>query len=255
MVWLLPAPVRVAPVATTGLVLASIVRTGPRRTKLAPPASARLRLVHDVLVGHVAVGEDDPVDLLGREDPVELVLRDDRDARRVERTGELRRVATPGDAGDLGRREGDDLDARVVAVDDVEVVEVAPGGPHDHDLRAVHGSSAPPGRRGNAGAGAGCARARARRRRRRTSRFRPGPGGRPVRRVSRSRQAGGKSRAARPDRDVRAGPGRREDRPIGSRPAAGATLAFTRHPTGGPAGVTGTRGLGLDSSSMKGKQP
>ncbi len=40
---------------------------------------------------------------------------------------------------DLGGREGDHLDAGVVAVDDVEVVEVAPRGAHDHDLRAVQG--------------------------------------------------------------------------------------------------------------------
>jgi hypothetical protein len=42
VVWLLPAPVRVAPVATTGLVLLIMVLTGPRSTKFAPPASTRL---------------------------------------------------------------------------------------------------------------------------------------------------------------------------------------------------------------------
>jgi len=96
-------------------------------------------LVHHELVGHVAVGEDDPVDLLAGEDLLQLGLRDDVDAVRVERPGELRRVPTVIDPGNLGGREGDNLDAGVVAVDDVEVVEVAPGGAHDHDLCAVHG--------------------------------------------------------------------------------------------------------------------
>ncbi len=96
-------------------------------------------LVHHELVGDVAVGEYDPVDLLAREDAFEIGLRDDVDAVRVEGPGELRRVAPVIDPGDLGGRERDDLDRWVVAIDDVEVVEVAPGGAHDDYLRAVHG--------------------------------------------------------------------------------------------------------------------
>jgi hypothetical protein len=109
---------------------------------LLPAPAARQHaagLVHHELVGHVAVCEDDPVDLLAREDPFELRLRDDVDAVRVERTRELRRVAPAIDPGNLGRRERDDLDVGVVSVHDVEVMEIAPCRAHDHDLQAVHG--------------------------------------------------------------------------------------------------------------------
>ena len=41
VVWLLPAPVRVAQTATTGLRLRSMVRSGPSRVKSAPAASTR----------------------------------------------------------------------------------------------------------------------------------------------------------------------------------------------------------------------
>jgi len=95
--------------------------------------------VHHELVGHVAVGENDPVDLLAGEDSLELGLRHDVDAVGVERPGERRRVAPVIDPGDLGGRERDDLDAWVVSIDDVEVVEVAPRRAHDDNLRAVHG--------------------------------------------------------------------------------------------------------------------
>ena len=66
------------------------------------------------------------------------LLGDDRDARRIEGTGELGRVAAVGDARDLRRGEGDDLDVGIVSVDDVEVMEVAPRGAHDDDSPAVH---------------------------------------------------------------------------------------------------------------------
>ena len=179
---------------------------GPQEHEVGPAGERPTGLVHHVLVGDVAVGEDDAVDRLAGEDLLEVVLGDDGDPGRVEGPGELGRVAPVGDAGDLGGREGDDLHGGVVAIDDVEVMEVAPGGPHDHDLRAVHGSSAPPGRRGErsrpvaigapgrADDGVG-GRAGSR----------PGPGGRPIQRVSGARQAAGKGRAARPRRDVRAG--------------------------------------------------
>jgi len=41
LVWLLPAPVRTAHTATTGLLLGSIVASGPSRVKSAPAASTR----------------------------------------------------------------------------------------------------------------------------------------------------------------------------------------------------------------------
>jgi hypothetical protein len=82
--------------------------------------------MHDRLVADVAVREHDLVDPLVGDEPLELRLGMDRDAGRVARPGQLRRVAAVGDAGDLGGGERDDLGRGIVAVDDVEVVEVLP---------------------------------------------------------------------------------------------------------------------------------
>ena len=91
VVWLLPEPVRTAQTETTGLRLLIIVSPGPRRTKLAPAAMDLGGLVHDVLVGDVAVGEDDLVDLVVGDELVELGLGVDGDALGVELAGQLRR--------------------------------------------------------------------------------------------------------------------------------------------------------------------
>jgi hypothetical protein len=81
----------------------------------------------------VRVREHDLVDAMAPHDVRELFLGDDRDAVGVVRAGERRRIRAVGDPRDLGRRERDHLDVRVVAVHHVEVVEVAPSGAHDHD--------------------------------------------------------------------------------------------------------------------------
>ena len=63
----------------------------------------------------------------------ELRLRADGNAAGVARAGQLGRVPTVVDAGDLGGGERHHLDVGVVAVHDVEVMEVAPTGAHDDD--------------------------------------------------------------------------------------------------------------------------
>ena len=55
---------------------------------------------------------------------------------RVQRAGELGRVGAAVDVGDLRRRERDHLDAGVVPVHQVEVVEVAARGAEDDDAFA-----------------------------------------------------------------------------------------------------------------------
>ena len=81
------------------------------RTKSAPAAMTREAEVHDLGVGEVGVGEHHGVDPLARDERLELRLVDDRDAVRVQRAGELGRVGASVDVGDLGRGEGDHLDA------------------------------------------------------------------------------------------------------------------------------------------------
>jgi hypothetical protein len=89
--------------------------------------------VHDVLVRHVAVGEDDLLDAMRAAPGLELLLGNDGNAVGIEGAGERGRITTPGDAGDLCCGEGDHLDGGIVAIDHVEVVEVAAGRSHDHD--------------------------------------------------------------------------------------------------------------------------
>jgi hypothetical protein len=96
------------------------------------------RGVHDVLVADVAVGEHHGVGALVADHPLELLLGDDGDAGRVARAGQRRRVVTVGDPGDLRRGERHHPDRGVVAVDGVEIVEVAACRTHDHD--AFHGA-------------------------------------------------------------------------------------------------------------------
>jgi hypothetical protein len=100
-------------------------------------------------VGDVAVGEHHFVHAVLPTDRLELGLVDDGDALGIERTGQGRGVAAVGDTGDLGRGEGHHLGGGIVPIRDVEVVEVAAGGPHDdHSFDVV--SHEPSSRRNDA---------------------------------------------------------------------------------------------------------
>jgi hypothetical protein len=90
--------------------------------------------VHHVLVRHVRVGEHDLVYVEVRDQPAQVFLGVDGDAIWIGGPCKLGRVATSLDAGDLSGRERDHLYLRIVAVGDVEVVEVAPCGAHDQDV-------------------------------------------------------------------------------------------------------------------------
>src|SRR5262249_49762564 len=68
-----------------------------------------------------------------RDEPREVGLMMDLDAVRVVRTRERGRVHTVVDERDLRGGERDDLGLGVVAIDGIEVVEVAAGGSHDQD--------------------------------------------------------------------------------------------------------------------------
>ena len=103
--------------------------------------------VHDGLVADVAVREDHDVHRLLFDDALEVRLRDDGDAVRVVLAGRSGWVAPGVDAGDLRGREGHHLHGGVSAEDDVEVVEVASRGAHDHYPGPFHiGLPSPLGR-------------------------------------------------------------------------------------------------------------
>ena len=111
--------------------------------------------VHDVLVRHVGVGEDDLVHLVLAHDPLQLRLREDRDALLVAGPGERGRIDAAVDVRDLRRRERDHLGVVAAAVDDVEVVEVAARGSRDQHSSLGHARSI--GSRGRRHAGDRCA--------------------------------------------------------------------------------------------------
>ena len=107
------------------------------------------RDMHHRLVADIAVGEDHRVRLEPGDQLLEIRLGVDRDSLRVSIPRQLRGVAAPGDSGNLGRREGDDFDRRVVSIGDVEVVEVPSGGSHDdhavrHERRPPYGLRSSP---------------------------------------------------------------------------------------------------------------
>jgi hypothetical protein len=94
--------------------------------------------MHHLLVRHIAVGEDDFVDVFPLDQVLDLGLGQDGDAIRVERTGQLGRIAAPGDVGDLRRGEGHHLAGRIAPEHPVEVVEVPTGSAQDHHPPARH---------------------------------------------------------------------------------------------------------------------
>jgi hypothetical protein len=76
------------------------------------------------LMGNVGVSEHHLVDRMAAHQRGECVLVQHRNPIRVPRAGERRGVPATCDAWDLRRGERHDLDIRVLAVDDVEVVKV-----------------------------------------------------------------------------------------------------------------------------------
>src|SRR5206468_249517 len=95
-------------------------------------------LVHDVVVRHVGVGEDDEVDLEVADQPGDLLLLVDRDPGGVPRARQGGRVPAAGDVRDLRGGEPDDIERRIVPEAEVEVMEVPTGRTHDQDTSRAH---------------------------------------------------------------------------------------------------------------------
>ena len=82
--------------------------------------------------------EHDLVHLLFANQFLQPALRINRDAIWIVDAGKLGGIGPALDVGDLRGREGDDVVQVVVAVDDVEVMKVPAGRPHDDRLDTVH---------------------------------------------------------------------------------------------------------------------
>ena len=89
--------------------------------------------MHDVHMGHIAIGKHHLVNLSGSAQCLQLGFVDDRHAIGVEPACEFRRVMAPGNPRDLCRRERDNFDRWIVAIDDVKVMKVAACSTQDHD--------------------------------------------------------------------------------------------------------------------------
>jgi hypothetical protein len=113
-------------------------RRGPEQRETRSGGQHKVRPIHYVLVRHVGVGEDDVGHAQVSDQLPKVLLGEYRDALGIEASGELRRVATAVNAGYLRRGERDDLPVRIIAVMNVEVVKIAPGGTHDEDPRSEH---------------------------------------------------------------------------------------------------------------------
>ncbi len=92
----------------------------------------------DVVETDVRVSEYDLADVLLRQERAQFLLGDDRYAVRVGCSGQFGGVAPVFDMRDLCRREGNNLDLRIVPVTAIEHVEVATRGPHDNQP-TLHG--------------------------------------------------------------------------------------------------------------------
>ena len=90
-------------------------------------------LVHHLVMAHVRVAEHDVIDPQLADQPDELGLVVDLDPVRVPLACQRRRISAVVDERDLGRRERDHFRVGIIAIDDVEVVEVPPCGSHDQD--------------------------------------------------------------------------------------------------------------------------
>ncbi len=113
-------------------------RARPEEAEIGAQRDDARRLLHHVLVRNVGIGEDGFVDLLLGEELFQAGLRDDGDPLRIELSRQVRRVAAPGDVGNLRRRECRHAHARIVAKDAIEVVEIPPRGAHDDDAPFLH---------------------------------------------------------------------------------------------------------------------
>jgi hypothetical protein len=89
-----------------------------------------------MFVSDVTVSEDHLIDLVRDAQLVELGFGNDRDSRGVERAGKGGRVASTGNPGDLRRRKGDHLHARIVTEYNIEIMKIAPGGTDNDDATA-----------------------------------------------------------------------------------------------------------------------
>ena len=135
---LLEPPPKLASLPETVLLVSVVVPLlwiPPPKTKEVGPGRDRCRsAVHHVFVQNVTVREHDVIDLMLADELHQLLFRLDGDSLGIKMSGQLGRIASVIDVRNLGGGEGDDLVCGIVAIQDVEVVKIPPGGTHDEDF-------------------------------------------------------------------------------------------------------------------------
>ena len=94
--------------------------------------------VHHVFVSDVAVGKDHFIHTVLDDDVAKIFLGQDGNTLGVKIAGQHGRVFAAVNIGNLSSGESDDFDFLVVAIEDVEVMEVAARRAHDDDSLARH---------------------------------------------------------------------------------------------------------------------
>ena len=125
-VWLLPQPVRTARTAITGLLLAAWVASVPSSVKCGPRDWTHATLAMTVSLERSEYASTTSSILCRADQFGQILLGHDRYALGVERARQFGGIGALVDPGDLGGRDGDDLDRRIGPVDHVEVVVFRP---------------------------------------------------------------------------------------------------------------------------------
>ena len=87
---------------------------------------------------HIRIGKDNLFHFKFLDKLEQVNLGIDRYAFRIHLPSQLAGIRAPLDIGDLGRSECHHFIVRVIAEEDVEVVEVAPSGAHDESSNRGH---------------------------------------------------------------------------------------------------------------------
>src|ERR1700758_350025 len=95
--------------------------------------------MHEIDVRNVTVGENDGINLQLRDEFLHPFLGKNGNAFRIAGAGQLRRIATAGDAGNLRGGKAYNPVFGLVPEDNIEVMEISTGSPEDKNIR--HGSS------------------------------------------------------------------------------------------------------------------
>ena len=81
----------------------------------------------------ITIGKHDLIDMFFLTQIFQSIFINNGDAVGIVLAGKRRRIAAAGNLRDLGGSEGDDTAVRVVAVDHVEIMKIAPGCTHNYD--------------------------------------------------------------------------------------------------------------------------